>query len=185
MTDNPASTRRRRLAGGLALSTLPLWSGCAGPSLADHAGQQPRFDFRGYFDGTVTAHGLVSDRGGRMLRRFVVTMNCSWNGDEGTLDEAFVYDDGERQQRVWRVRREADGSWTGRAGDVLGQASGRESGPAFNWRYTLQLPLRGRTWDIDFDDWMIRIDERTVLNKAVMSKFGLRVGEIVLSFHKG
>jgi hypothetical protein len=185
MTANPVSTRRRRLAGGLALSTLPLWSGCAGPSLTDHAAQQPRFDFRGYFDGTVTAHGLVSDRGGRMLRRFVVTMRCSWTGDEGTLDEAFVYDDGERQQRVWRVKREADGGWTGRAGDVVGQASGRESGSAFNWRYTLQLPLRGRTWDIDFDDWMIRIDERTVLNKAVMSKFGLRVGEIVLSFHKG
>jgi hypothetical protein len=44
--------------------------------------------------------------------------------------------------------------------------------------------VSGRTWDIDFDDWMFRIDERTVLNKAVMSKFGVRVGEIVLSFHK-
>ena len=185
MTTNTSSTRRRWLAGGLALSTLPLWSGCAGPSLADHASQQPRFDFRHYFDGTVVAHGVVSDRGGRMLRRFVVTMRCNWTGDEGTLDEAFVYDDGERQQRVWRVKRGADGHWTGTASDVEGQATGRESGSAFNWRYTLQVPVRGRTWDIDFDDWMIRIDERTVLNKAVMSKFGLRVGEIVLSFHKG
>jgi hypothetical protein len=185
MTEFPnRSTRRRWLAGGLALSALPLWSGCAGPSLADHATQLPRFDFRGYFDGTVLAHGLVIDRGGRTLRRFVVTMRCSWAGDDGTLDEAFVYDDGERQQRVWRVRREADGAWTGSAGDVVGRASGRESGSAFNWRYTLQLPVRGRTWDIDFDDWMFRIDERTVLNKAVMSKFGVRVGEIVLSFHK-
>ena len=185
MTHNTPSTRRRWLAGGLALATLPLWSGCAGPSLADHASQQPRFDFRHYFDGTVVAHGVVSDRGGRMLRRFVVTMRCNWTGDEGTLDEAFVYDDGERQQRVWRVKRGADGHWTGTASDVVGQATGRESGSAFNWRYTLQVPVRGRTWDIDFDDWMIRIDERTVLNKAVMSKFGLRVGEIVLSFHKG
>jgi hypothetical protein len=185
MTHPLSPDRRRWLLGGAALASAPLWSGCAGPSLGDHAATSPRFDFRGYFDGTVSAHGMVSDRGGRVLRRFVVTMRCTWVGDEGTLDEAFVYDDGERQQRVWRVKRGPDGSWTGTAADVVGSASGRESGAAFNWAYTLRLPVRGNVYDIDFDDWMFRIDERTVLNRAVMSKFGVRVGEVFLSFTKG
>jgi hypothetical protein len=175
--------RRLALCGSFVLST-GLLAGCAGPSLGNHAGEQPMFDFRRYFDGTVLAHGLVSDRAGKVLRRFVVTMRCSWSGDDGTLDEEFVYSDGERQRRVWRVRRGADGHYTGTADDVVGQASGAASGPAFNWRYTLRLPVRGRVYDIDFDDWMYQVDARTVLNRAVMSKFGVRVGDIVLSFSK-
>lgn len=34
------------------------------------------------------------------------------------------------------------------------------------------------------DDWMILIDERVMLNKARMSKFGIRLGEVTLSFTK-
>lgn len=175
--------RRLAIAASSLLVAIAL-AGCAGPRLADHAGEQPVFDFKQYFSGTLLAHGLVSDRGGKVLRRFVVTMRCDWVGDEGTLDEQFVYNDGERQQRVWRVRKRADGSFVGTADDVLGQAVGRSTGPAFNWRYTLKLPVRGSIYEVQFDDWMHLIDERTVINRAVMSKFGVRIGEVTLSFSR-
>jgi hypothetical protein len=182
------SARRRRLCRGLAvwggLAALGGLGACAGPRLEPHAGAQPVFDLRRYFDGTVLAHGMVSDRGGQVQRRFVVTIECRWNGDEGTLDEAFVFDDGERQRRVWRIRRLPDGRYSGTADDVVGEAIGTAAGPAFNWRYTLRLPVRGSVYDIEFDDWMYQIDQRTVLNRATMSKFGITVGDVVLSFHK-
>jgi hypothetical protein len=171
----------RRIAAALAVAAL---CGCAGPNLADHAGEQPAFDFRRYFDGTVLAHGLVSDRGGKVLRRFTVTMQCEWSGERGTLDERFVYSDGERQRRVWHVRALPDGSFRGTAADVVGEAHGAASGAAFNWRYTLLLPVRGSTYEVQFDDWMYQVDQRVVLNKATMSKFGVRVGEVTLSFNK-
>jgi hypothetical protein len=47
------------------------------------------------------------------------------------------------------------------------------------------LPVDGRVWNVDFDDWMFLIDEgdkRVMLNRAVMSKFGFRLGEVTLSF---
>ena len=163
---------------------VTLLTGCAGPQLSDYAAEQPVFDFRQYFNGTVRAHGLVSDRGGKVLRRFVVTMRCDWVGDAGTLDEQFVYNAGERQRRVWHVRKQADGRFVGAADDVVGEALGESSGPAFNWRYTLRLPVRGENYEVQFDDWMYRVDERTVINKAVMSKFGVRVGEVLLSFSR-
>lgn len=159
-------------------------AGCAGPQLADHAAERPVFDFKQYFNGTLLAHGLVSDRGGKVLRRFVVTMRCDWVGDSGTLDEQFVYSDGERQHRVWRVRKQPDGSYVGTADDVLGEAVGAASGSAFNWRYTLKLPVRGSVYEVQFDDWMHMVDERTVINKAVMSKFGVRVGDVTLAFSR-
>jgi hypothetical protein len=185
MTNEFSPTRRlrRRLAGVAAacLAAIVL-AGCAGPQLDDLAAERPPFDFRQYFDGTVRAHGLVTDRGGKVLRRFIVTMQCEWVGDVGTLDERFEYSDGERQQRLWHVRRLPGGGWSGTADDVLGEALGASSGPAFNWRYTLKLPVGGTVYEVQFDDWMVLIDERTVINKAVMSKFGVRIGEVTLSF---
>ena len=182
---NPALRLARRIAAaaGACLAAFAL-AGCAGPQLADHANERPVFNFKQYFNGKLIAHGMVSDRGGKVLRRFVVTMRCDWVGDSGTLDEQFVYSDGELQHRLWRVREQADGQFIGTADDVVGQAVGASSGSAFNWRYTLKLPVGGDVYEVEFDDWLHQIDERTVLNKAVMSKFGVRVGEVVLSFSK-
>ena len=65
---------------------------------------------------------------------------------------------------------------------MVGEAFGEQSGAAFNWRYTLRLPVRGDIYDVQFDDWIHLIDENTALNRAVMSKWGVRVGEVTLSF---
>ena len=159
-------------------------AGCASPQLVDFAGTTPRLDLRGYFDGTVDAWGVFTDRGGKVVKRFTVAMNCSWQGDEGLLDEAFSYSDGTSQRRIWRLRQLADGHYTGRADDVVGQASGRQVGNAFQWRYTLALPVDGRVIEVQMDDWMYLMSDRVLLNKATMSKFGVKLGEVTLSFTK-
>jgi hypothetical protein len=63
-----------------------------------------------------------------------------------------------------------------------GEARGIASGNALNWRYVLALKVDGRTWEVDFDDWMYQIDDRVMLNRATMSKFGVKLGEVLLSF---
>ena len=177
------SSLRSAAVACAAVLTIAI-AACAGPQLADQTSERPLFDFKQYFNGTVLAHGLVSDRSGKVLRRFVVTLQCEWQGDVGTLDEAFVYSDGERQRRIWRVQRLPDGRLVGTADDVVGQALGASAGSAFNWRYTLNLQIGGSVYEVQFDDWMHLIDERTVINRAVMSKFGIRLGEVTLSFSK-
>ena len=179
-----AGLLRRVASGSAVLLAVFALAGCAGPQLADYAAQRPMFDFKKYFSGKLIAHGMASDRGGTVQRRFVVTMDCTWIGNEGTLDEHFVYDDGEKQQRIWRVRLLPDGTLTGTADDVVGEARGAAAGAAFRWQYTLKLPARGSVYEVQFDDWIHLIDERTALNKAVISKFGIRVGEVLLSFTK-
>ena len=177
------SQRGRRLLMTGAASALALaLAGCAGPQLTDHAAETPTFDLQTYFTGDLKAHGMVSDRGGRVIRRFVVDLRGKWQGDQGTLDELFVYDDGERQRRIWRLRKLGDGRYSGQADDVVGEAFGEQAGAAFNWRYTLRLPVRGEVYDVQFDDWIHLIDEKTALNRAIMSKWGVRVGEVTLSF---
>jgi Protein of unknown function (DUF3833) len=179
----PGPAARRRLLGLAAAGLLGL-AGCASPTPADYADQTPVLDLRRYFNGPLTAHGMFTDRGGRIVKRFTVAMNCRWRGDEGVLEEDFTYSDGSTQRRVWRLQRLADGSYRGRADDVVGEAIGLAAGNTLNWRYTLALPVDGRVIEVQFDDWMVLVDEQVMLNKAVMSKFGLRLGEVTLSFHK-
>jgi hypothetical protein len=169
------------LVGGAGVS---LMSGCASPGILDYAASKPAFDLKKYFNGNLKAHGMFSDRSGKVLRRFVVDMNCSWRGEEGTLDEDFVYDDGEKQKRIWRLKHLGGGRYEGRADDVDGVALGATAGSAFQWQYTLRLPYEGRVIDVQFDDWMFLVDERVMLNRATMSKFGVRLGEVQLSFTK-
>ena len=44
--------------------------------------------------------------------------------------------------------------------------------------------MDGRTIEVQFDYWMYLMNERVMLNKATMSKFGVRLGEVTLSFMK-
>jgi hypothetical protein len=173
--------RRLLLTGAAAAASLTL-AGCAGPQVSDYAREKPLLDLRQYFNGTLDAYGVFTDRSGQVVKRFTVVMRCSWNGDEGVLDEDFTYSDGTTQKRIWRLKHEGNGRYTGRADDVVGVALGETAGNAFRWGYTLALPVDGRVWNVEFDDWMYLLDERVMLNKAVMSKFGIRLGEVTLTF---
>ena len=179
---NPGTTRRAALACG---ATLLLLGGCASaPTPADYASETPRLDLRRYFNGPLTAHGLFTDRSGKVVRRFTVNMTGTWNGNQGVLDEDFTYSDGKKERRVWRLTDLGNGRYSGRADDVVGEALGQAAGNALNWRYTLALPIDGRVWEVQFDDWMFLMDDRVMLNKAVMSKFGITLGEVTLAFSK-
>ena len=176
------NTRRHVLLALLAGSAV--LAGCASPQVSDYAQQRPKLELDRYFNGRIRAHGIFQKRGGDVVRRFTVVMDCHWEGNQGVLDEAFSYSDGSTQRRVWRLAKLADGRYTGRADDVVGEAKGQESGNAFRWNYTLRLPVDGKEYDVQFDDWMFLVDERVMLNRATMSKFGITLGEVLLSFTK-
>ena len=173
--------KRRLLLAATAITAL---AGCAGPQVTDYAGQTPTLDLRSYFNGTLDAYGVFTDRSGKVVKRFTVLMVCSWSGDDGVLDESFSYSDGSTQKRIWRLHREADGRYSGRADDVVGAALGDENGNAFHWNYTLALPVDGSVYNVQMDDWMYLVTERVMLNKARMSKLGIHLGDVTLSFTK-
>jgi hypothetical protein len=181
-TRTPDPLRRGALAALLASTALVL--GCASPTPADYAAEKPVLDLKRYFNGELVAHGIFTDRSGKVARRFVVQMTGTWTGNQGVLDERFIYSDGKTERRVWRLTDLGGGRWEGRADDVVGVATGVSSGNALNWRYTLALPVDGKVYEVQFDDWMYLVDDKVMLNKATMSKFGIRLGEVTLSFTK-
>ena len=173
---------QRRLMLSAAAAAALAASGCAGPSVNDYASEKPVLDLKQYFNGVVDAWGIFTDRSGKVVKRFTVVMHCQWNGEQGVLDEDFVYSDGTKQKRIWILQHLGNGRYSGQADDVIGMADGQTRGNAFNWRYTLALPAGSQVWHVQFDDWMYLLDDKVMLNKAVMSKFGIFLGEVTLSF---
>ena len=174
----------RRWLPVLFLVLAALLAGCASPQVSDYAAESPPLSLRDYFNGRIEAHGMFQKRSGEVVKRFTVVMDCSWQGNDGVLDEHFSYSDGTTSRRVWKLKALADGRFTGTAADVVGTAQGEQRGNAFHWNYTLKQPVGDTVYQVQMDDWMYLIDHQVMLNRAEMSKFGITVGAVTLSFTK-
>lgn len=161
---------------------------CSSPTVIQYANEKPNLDLSEYFNGTIDAYGIFTDRSGEVKKRFTVLLVAQWKVIDGkkvgTLDESFEYSDGTKQKRIWTLTETAPGKYIGRADDVVGDALGESAGNALNWAYTLALPVDGTIYHVQFNDWMYLVTPKVMLNKAKMSKFGIDLGEVTLSFYK-
>jgi hypothetical protein len=175
----------KKIALLLLAVSLAMLSACSTVNdLSYLANEKPTLDMKTWFNGTLDAWGMFQDRSGKVVKRFHVEIVCSWQGDTGTLDENFLYADGTRQRRVWTLKKQGPDRFIGTAPDVVGEANGIVSGNALHWNYVLALPVDGHIVNVDFDDLMVLMDDKVMLNRATMSKFGIRLGEVTLSFQK-
>jgi hypothetical protein len=161
-----------------------LLGGCASQEVSNYGKEKPAFDITHFFAGKTEGWGMFQKRGGLVVKRFHVDIDGHAVGNDFVLDEHFVYSDGSTQKRVWTLTPQADGSWQGRAGDVVGTAIGHAAGNALNWRYVLHLPVDNTSYDVDMDDWMYQMDDKTLVNRTRMSKLGVDLGEVTLFFRK-
>jgi hypothetical protein len=169
----------------LALAGLALiLAGCASVKPEDYTGTTPRLVLEDYFLGKTRAHGIFQDRSGRLKRQFTVDIDGRMEGGEMVLTEDFVYADGERSQRIWRIRRLDEHRYEGRAADVVGTATGLAYGQALNWRYDLDLKVGEDVYRVHFDDWMFLQEDGVLINRAEMRKFGIRLGDVTIFFQR-
>ena len=66
-------------AAVLSLAATVSLTGCASaPVPQDYASEKPALDLKTYFNGELTAHGIFTDRSGKVVRRFTVAMTGTW-----------------------------------------------------------------------------------------------------------
>ncbi|MCQ1060230.1 DUF3833 domain-containing protein [Photobacterium sp. ZSDE20] len=175
-------TKKIRQFGWVVMCLFGL-IGCS-TSINDYQNTKPVFNLFSYFEGDITAWGMLQDRSGKQTRRFTVDIKGTVVNDTLTLEEDFVFDDGEEQRRVWVITQHTDGSYTGRADDVVGEARGVALGNTLHWQYVLRVPVDDTTYDITFNDWMHLQDQQHLFNTAKMTKWGFTVGTVTLFFKK-
>lgn len=167
----------------LLLAITLLLAGCSA-KIDDYKGTEPPLDIFSYFQGNSQAWGMIQDYHNKQTRRFSVQIHGDVVADTLTLHEDFTYNDGEKQTRVWHIRRLADGSYQGTAGDIIGVAIGHSQGNAFNWNYVMDIKSSGSTYRLTFDDWLFKQDDRHLMNVTSLTKFGIQVARVTLFFEK-
>jgi len=176
---------RKNMARWVSLAFCAVLLGaCASVSVEDYANNEPRLVAEQFFNGQLMAHGVLKDRGGKVIRYFSASIDASWRDGIGTLDERFVFDDGERQTRVWTLKPTGDGNYIATAGDVIGDGKMKVAGNSLFLDYVLRIPYDGDTLDLRIDDRMYLVSERVLLNESIMTKFGVEVGRIMLVIQK-
>jgi Protein of unknown function (DUF3833) len=179
---------QRMMIKRLLLSTVLLLGGCASTNITQFNAAKPELVLEDYFNGRTTATGLFEDRFGKIRRQFTVEINGHIEGDTLILDEDFTYSDGEKQRRIWRLKKLGKGRYEGRAHDVDGIALGELRGNAFNFRYAIDLKVgtqkdgSAKTWRVKFNDWMFLQPNGVILNRAYVSRWGVQIGSVTLSF---
>ena len=168
------------MRGLLIVGMLLIVQGCAAIKVTDYSANEPKLDIETFFNGALTAHGVVKDRGGKVIRYFNADIDAYWTDGIGTLDEHFVFDDGERQRRVWTLKPTGDGRYIGSAGDVVGQGQLEQAGNSVFLDYVLRIPYRGREVDVRVDDRMYLVSPSVLINESRMSKWGFHVGTLLL-----
>lgn len=174
-----------KLTVGLGLSAMLLTSGCATQNIQAYQNTTPTLNMHEFFSGQIDGWGMFQGRNGEVKKRFYVDIDATHEGDDViVLNEKFLWADGTKSQRIWRLTEQKDGSWKGVAGDVIGEATGKVVGNTLHWNYLLELPVEDKTYKVTFDDWMYLINEDVMLNRSVMKKFGVELGSVTLSMHR-
>ena len=150
----------------------------------DFKNKQPRLIIEEYLSGNVKAWGVLQNRAGKVTRQFSANLNGIWDGKQLILKEKFNWDDGEVQDREWKINKIDNHNYEGTAGDVVGKAKGYSYGPAFKFEYVLLVPVKGKEMKITFDDWIFKQDDKVAINRATMTKFGFKVAELTVVFVK-
>lgn len=157
-----------------------LLTACGTVAVTDYSEATPELVLEEFFSGPLTAHGVVKDRSGKVIRQFSASIDASWKDGVGTLVEDFEFNDGELQQRIWTLTPTGDNRYIGTAGDVVGEGKLQVAGNSLFLDYVLRIPYRNGTVDVRVDDRMYLVAEDVLINESTLNKFGWRVGELLL-----
>lgn len=163
---------------------LVIALGSCAPVAKEYQGIEPRFELDQYLTGNLVGHGMFLDRSGRVKTRFKVEIQGVPEEQGLALHETITYVNGDIEKRVWKIRKESSERYTATTPDVNGEATVDSSGFAAQWHYQMALKVEGEVYNIDFDDWMYLLGDGVMLNRATASKFGFKVGEVMIAFIK-
>mgnify|MGYP000592620678 FL=1 len=173
-----------------------LLTACSAVDIQQYKDNQPKLVLDQFFNGELTAHGILKNRSGEVIRYFNVTMTGSWDENGvGTLAEKFIFNDESIQYRTWTftpVAMAKDAAITetniikyqATANDTLAPTLIDLSGNAFFMNYDLLINYQGDDIDVNIDDKMYLINENVIINESVMTKYGIEVGYITLTIIK-
>jgi hypothetical protein len=136
------------------------------------------------FAGRSYAKGVFTNRVTGARRGLSVVLDGRPRGDTLTLREAFTYSDGETDVKTWSFRKTGPGAYAGRREDVVGDASIRTEGNGVRLSYDVDLATSTGGVRVHFEDVIERRSDGVIVNRAIVSKLGVPIGDVDLVFSR-
>ena len=171
---NPASPFTR-----IALVAC-LTTGCTSPPQIEPQRGTEALMLESFFAGRTEGEGVFRNSWTGSERRFKVAIEGGWDGETLTLVEDFTFADGERDRKTWHLRRTSNSTFAGRRDDLVGEAMVWRDGKAMRMVYSVKLA----GWTVDFMDVLALREDGTLLNRATVGKWGLRLARVELVLRK-
>jgi hypothetical protein len=176
----------RFLACAALITLCFLFNGCRSLAPESFAGGAPRFEPEKYFEGPTRSWGVMESRSGKPKSRFETEMMGRREGSDLVITQDFTFEDGRKQQRVWRLRRIDDHRYEATANDVVGVSVGQAFGNTFHWEYTLAVRPGNPLANVHLEHWMyLAADGDTMINRVLIRKLGVTLAETTEHFHRG
>lgn len=167
-----------RLLATLFLAVLAF---SAAPAVAE--AKTPSVTLEGWFTGSSTATGRFTAING-VRRTFTVRLQGHWNGKVLTLREDFLFSDGTKDRKTWIFRKTGPGRYVGTREDVVGETEMTITGNVARFSYLVRLTGDPKEKPVRFHDRMEFRSDGTVLNTALVTKYGIPVARTVVEFSK-
>ena len=177
---------KKNIISKILVVGLFVLSSCSGngPNIEAYKNENPRFSLKKFFNGNLEAYGVATDWRGKIVSRMEIKMKASWKGENGVLDEEFIFSNGKKLKRVWHITHMGDDKYIATAADVKGKAEGKSVGNSANFIYRISIPYNDGAIDVEADDKMYLVTPTTLINKVSLRKFGLEVGEFTFAIKK-
>ncbi len=180
----PRLPRRAWIAGSGALLLTALAGGCATVPMQGMNLTPPGVKLERDLAGRSYANGVFTNRITGSQRPFKVVLNGKWNGKSLTLREDFAYADGEKDVKTWVLTRISPTTWTGTREDVVGLADVTVVDGVVRLAYDVDLPTGSGPIRLRFEDVIERNSVGMIVNRAIVSKYGLPLGDVDLTFSR-
>jgi hypothetical protein len=149
---------------------------CVAPPDPPDTTAAPALVLESFFPGRTVGGGVFTNAWTGAERRFSVVIDGSWDGATLTLVEDFAFADGETDRKTWRFERTGPGTYVGSREDVVGLARAWTDGKVVRLEYAVMLG----GWTVDFADVLALTDRQSLVNRATVGKWGIRVGRVEL-----
>jgi Protein of unknown function (DUF3833) len=115
-------------------------------------------------------------------RSFTVDLKTTWDGKTLTLVEDFKYNDGEKDRKTWRFTKTGPNTYVGTREDVIGTTTLTVNGKRATFSYNVYLDSKNQANKVRFNDTLVLQDDGSVLNTAIVYKYGFPVAKVTVNF---
>jgi Protein of unknown function (DUF3833) len=147
--------------------------------------QEKSSDLATFLSGHLTAVGQFQNYHDGSTRGVRVDIHGAPVGAAFKLVEDTVYSNGEKQHRVWRFSKVAEGRYVGQRADLIGQANVEAHGNRIELAYLAHVSTKdGKILDLNFKETLVFTQTGTADYQVHVSLLFVPVGDAHLTVRK-